>query len=161
MSMVRRIGLALLLLPLLELVAFVAVAMVVGFWRAVALALLTSVLGALLLRSGGGSHLRRFRTAWGERVEISADAAGRGAFRMVAGLLLLVPGFVTDVAGLLLLLPATRRRIGDLINRVIAGAAGRGGTEPVVDLAPDEWQRQDEGSAPDVRPPRRLDDRRD
>jgi len=142
MSIAKRIGLTLLLLPLAEIAAFVLVAIAVGVWAAALLVLLTSVAGALLLRLGGRAHLERVRGAIGGRLEVSAEAAGRGVFIVLAGLLLLIPGFLTDILGLLILLPATRRRIGSLVNRSLAAAFG--GPDPgpsVVDLDPDEWQR--------------------
>src|SRR5690606_8239792 len=130
----------------------------VGIWTAVLLTLLTSVLGALLLRLAGRAHLRRFRNSLGEQMEFTADAAGRGIFMVFAGILLLVPGFLTDAVGLLLLLPATRRGIGRFINRTIARASAQGGPA-TIDLDPDEWRRNSDRTPPDA-PPRPLSDRR-
>jgi len=141
MMTARRIATTLLLLPLAEVVVFVAVALAVGFWQAVLLAMVTSVVGALLLRLAGQTHLRRFRDAPG--IAITADESGRGLVMALAGILLLVPGFITDLAGILLLVPATRRRIGALVNRWIANALGRDpNAAEVVDLEPDQWRRE-------------------
>lgn len=140
MNIARRIAMALLWLPIAEIVVFILVALALGFWAAALLMLLTSVLGALLLRLAGRTHLRQFRNAPG--VVLTADATGRGLTMVLAGILLVVPGFITDVAGLLILLPATRRRIGAFVNGIIARAAGHDMSAPqVVDLDPDEWQR--------------------
>jgi UPF0716 protein FxsA len=140
MNIARGIVMALLWLPIAEIVVFVLVALALGFWAATLLMVLTSVLGALLLRLAGRTHLRHFRNAPG--IVLTADATGRGLAMVLAGILLLVPGFITDVVGLLILLPATRRRIGSFVNGLIARAAGRDMNDPqVVDLEPDEWQR--------------------
>lgn len=141
MIIARRIAIALLWLPIAEIVVFVLVAVALGFWMAVLLTLLASVMGALVLRLAGQTHLRRFRDSPG--VVLSADAAGPGLAMVLAGLLLVIPGFITDIAGLLILLPATRRRIAALVSGLMAQAAGRAMNDPqVVDLDPDEWRRQ-------------------
>src|SRR5262245_2027226 len=158
MIIAQRIAMTLLLLPLAEVAVFVAVALAIGFWQAVLLTMLTSVLGALLLRLAGQTHLQRFRNAPG--IVLTADATGRGLVMVLAGILLLVPGFITDAAGLLLLLPATRRRIGVSINRWLADAFGRDPhAPPVVDLDPDEWRRQPGQQPPSGSgdPPRQID----
>jgi len=125
MMTARRIATTLLLLPLAEVVVFVAVALAVGFWQAVLLAMVTSVVGALLLRLAGQTHLRRFRDAPG--IAITADASGRGLVMALAGILLLVPGFITDLAGILLLVrtDGTFERTvtdGDIRRLLLAGA---------------------------------------
>lgn len=140
MIIARRIVTALLWLPIAEIVIFVLVSVALGFWVAVLLSLLTSILGAVVLRLAGRTHLRRFRNSPG--VVLTADAAGPELAMVLAGILLVIPGFITDLAGLLILLPATRRRIAALVSGLMAGAAGREMNDPqVVDLDPDEWRR--------------------
>lgn len=152
MSTAERIAKALLLLPLAEIVVFVAVAVAIGFWLAVLLSLATSVLGAILLKVAGNTHLRRFRTSLAEGMEISADTAGQGVFLVLAGVLLLIPGFITDIIGLLILLPVTRRAIGSVIGASLSSVIRRQpGAADVVDLDPDEWQRNGDRSPPDRR----------
>jgi UPF0716 family protein affecting phage T7 exclusion len=59
---------------------------------------------------------------------------------MIGGILLVLPGFITDVAGALLLLPTTRRLIGAAIGRAVKKQ--RAARQPeVLDLAPDEWHQ--------------------
>ncbi len=133
--------------PLAELVTFIAVAVAVGFGTAVGLALLTSVLGILVLRYGGGAHIRRFRAGLNQAgiSALSADAAG--SFTLVAGILLLLPGFISDILGLSLLIPAVQRRLGARLRRAFGdGPAARPGT---VDLAPDQWHRVPEARIED------------
>ena len=164
MIMARRLAIALMWLPITEIVVFVLVAMALGFWKAALLMLLTSVLGALVLRFAGRTHLRQFRNSPG--VVLTADATGHGVAMVLAGILLVLPGFITDLAGLLILLPATRRRIAALVTGLMARAAGRDMTSPqVVDLDPDEWQRhatrqpqadQDQRKPPSIGPSRRT-----
>lgn len=152
MIIARRFAIALLWLPIAEIVVFVLVAVALGFWVAVLLMLLTSVLGALVLRLAGRTHLHRFRNS--PRVVLTADAAGPGLAMVLAGILLVIPGFITDLAGLLILLPATRRRIAAFVSGLMAHAAGRNVNDPqVVDLDPDEWQRQSQADKDQRKPP--------
>jgi UPF0716 protein FxsA len=130
---------ALLALPFAELAVFIAVAAAIGFGYAVLLVLATSFAGAMLLRHGGRVHVARLRVVMGpQRIHaMHADASGLAV--LVCGILLLIPGFITDVAGVVLLIPALRRGLGRAFRR----AAEREMTarEAVVDLKPGEWQR--------------------
>lgn len=142
MNMAKVLLLSVLALPFLELAAFVAVASTIGFGPALALLLATSFAGALLLRHAGGSHVARVRVAMAEGNFSSLTADSTGGIMLLAGILLLIPGFITDVAGLLLLLtPLFSNRRGPPPR-----------TNGVVDLEPEQWRQ-----VPDPR----LSDRRD
>jgi UPF0716 protein FxsA len=138
---------ALLALPFAELAVFIAVAATIGFGYAVLLVLVTSFAGAMLLRHGGRAHVARLRVVMGpERIHaLHADAPGIAV--LLCGILLLIPGFITDAAGLVLLIPALRRALGRAFRR----AAEREMTtrEAVVDLKPGEWQRMPQRRLPD------------
>jgi UPF0716 protein FxsA len=134
--------------PFAELVIFIAVAVAVGFGPAVGLSLLTSVLGVLVLRYGGGAHIQRFRASLNQAgmSGLSTDAAG--SFTVVAGILLLLPGFIGDVLGLLLLIPMVQRWLGARLRRAFGGNTPP--TQPgTVDLAPDQWRRVPEARIED------------
>jgi UPF0716 protein FxsA len=90
--------LALLALPFLELAVFVAVTAMIGFGWALSLVAAGSAIGLLILRRAGGSHIARMRVALdqGSFTTLQADAWG-GAI-LIAGILLLIPGFITDIA---------------------------------------------------------------
>lgn len=139
--------LALLLLvlwPVAELFVAIKVADAIGVLLTVVLLIAGWPVGVWLLRAEGRSALRRLS---------AAVAAGRppgrevldGALVVVGGLLLIVPGFITDVLGLGLLLPPGRAvaRLGIVRNfrsRVIVGATrfvGRGRPGDVDSTATD------------------------
>ena len=152
MNVAKYLLLAILALPLAELAAFIAVAVAIGFLWAVGLVLATSLAGAMLLRHGGGSHIARVRTAWGEGSLTALQADSTGGIVLLAGILLLIPGFITDFAGLLLLLAP--------LWRTLSAALGRGGPparpDGVVDLAPEQWHQ-----VPDPALPNRDENERD
>ncbi len=144
MNVAKYLLLALLLLPMAELAAFVAVAVAIGFLGAVGLILVTSLAGAMLLRHGGGSHIARVRTAWDQGSITALQADSTGGTVLLAGILLLIPGFITDFAGLLLLLAPLWRRLNAALGRGAAPAR----TDGVVDLAPEQWHRVPDPALP-------------
>jgi UPF0716 protein FxsA len=152
MTFLKWLLIALLLLPALELAAFVAVALAIGFGWAVLLLLFGSFCGLLLLRHGGGSHIARIRSAMNGRSFTALEADGRGGLIILSGLLLLVPGFITDaLAVLLLILPLLHMAAGRLGVRQ---PPPRRSPDGVLDLEPDDWHR-----VPDPRLPEREDRR--
>lgn len=96
-----------LLLPVLELYVFVQVAGSVGFGTALLGAVVATSVGIWLVKQQGLGVLRRANDKVA-RGEPPADEVVNGTLLLLAGVLLLVPGFVTGAAGLLLLLPPVR-----------------------------------------------------
>lgn len=93
--------------PVLEVFVFIEVGRAIGWLAALLVLLGTSVLGAQLLRIQGRSAIERVSLAVSER-RAPAGAAIDGALGLLGGVLLAVPGFVTDLLGAILLFPPTR-----------------------------------------------------
>jgi UPF0716 protein FxsA len=106
--------------PVVEVFAFVEVGRAIGWLLAVALLFGTSVLGARLLLIQGRSAIARVSLAVSEH-RAPARAAIDGALGFLGGVLLVIPGFVTDVLGALLLLPPTRTLARRWVSRHYAG----------------------------------------
>jgi UPF0716 protein FxsA len=103
------------MLPLVELFVFVQVVHWIGALNAVALLLIISVVGVIIVRRQGIGVYRRVR----EQLRVGTVPTVElvdGLLILVAGILLILPGFVTSVVGLLLLLPPVRN-IGHRILR--------------------------------------------
>jgi UPF0716 family protein affecting phage T7 exclusion len=147
MNVAKWLLLALLALPLAELAVFIAVAQIIGFVWALTLVLATSLAGALVLRHAGGNHIARVRVALGEGSFTALQADSSGGLILLAGILLLIPGFITALMGLVLLIGPLRRALG--------AAMGLGQTRPrgdgVVDLPPEQWRRVGDPALPDRR----------
>ncbi|HVV60181.1 MAG TPA: FxsA family protein [Pseudolabrys sp.] len=154
MIVAKWLLLAVLALPVAELAVFILVASAIGFGLAVMLQLGFSLAGMLVLRFGGGTHVSRVRTAWGAGNLNTLQADGAGFFTLLAGILLLIPGFITDAVGVLLLVAPLRRILGTLFLRVMRAPSPRG--DGVVDLKPEEWRQVPEERIAD----RREDHRR-
>jgi UPF0716 protein FxsA len=157
--MVKWIIGAILLLPLAELAVFIVVAATIGLFHALGLMLATTLVGLLLLRHAGRAQITRFRDAVAETGGIGIEV-GTGSFLVVlAGLLLFLPGFLTDAIGLLLLIGPLRRFLGGMVSRWAGQDAEpnrRRGDRSVVDLEPDEWRQ-----VPDRELQNRSNERRD
>jgi UPF0716 protein FxsA len=138
MNVAKWLLLTLLALPFLELVVFVIVAETIGFAWVLTLVLASSLAGMLVLRHAGGSHIARVRVALGEGRFTALQADSSGGLILLAGILLLIPGFITDIAGLLLLMAG-------LLQPAKAPVRGDG----VVDLEPEQWRRVRAPALPD------------
>lgn len=98
---------ALILVPLIEIGLFIEIGGALGLWPTLALILVTAALGAGLMRAQGFAAMMRMRDAM-ERGEDPRGPLAEGAMILVAGALMLTPGFFTDALGLLFLLPPVR-----------------------------------------------------
>ncbi len=121
--------LLLIVAPLVELYVIIQVAHVIGPWQTIALLVVESLIGAWLLKHQGLSVLRRASVAVNEG-RVPGKEVVDGLLLLVAGALMLAPGFVGDVIGWLLLLPPTRALIRIPIVRRFekGGFAGLGTT---------------------------------
>lgn len=102
-------------IPLLEIYLFIKVGEVIGAWPTVLAIVLTAVIGVALLRHQGLSTMSRFQQQV-QCGELPATTMLEGMMLVIAGALLLTPGFFTDAVGFLLLVPFARLAI---INKVV------------------------------------------
>jgi len=93
--------------PILEIAVLIQVGSIIGTWPTVGLVILTAVVGTALLRAQGMATLARAQEAL-NRGEAPLREVFDGACLLVAGVLLLTPGFVTDSLGLSLFLSPVR-----------------------------------------------------
>lgn len=113
------------LIPVVELSVLIRVGEILGTWTTIGLVLFTAVLGVSLVRSQGLSTLMQVQQKLA-RGEAPGQEIVEGMMLAMAGVLLVIPGFVTDFIGLLLLTPLTRRPIAALVFkrmqlRVVSG----------------------------------------
>lgn len=119
-------------LPLLEIAVFIQVGGILGIWPTIAATIATALAGSILLRAQGLAALGRARAQM-DRGELPAREMFEGVCLVLAGALLLVPGFVTDAIGLLLFFPPFRELLRLLIARHLATKAARGEARVFVD----------------------------
>lgn len=121
----------LLLLPLLEIYFLIRVGQVIGALPTIFLVVFTAVLGALLVRLQGFATLARLQRTLALGGMPAADLL-EGAVVLLAGILFLIPGLLTDLVGFLCLIPALRQALirGVLSRRLRPAGAQQPGHGP-------------------------------
>ncbi len=95
-------------IPVLELIILIKVGAWIGVAPTIALILLTGIAGAYLARTQGLDLAMRIQRELNEG-RLPAEELLDGAMVLVGGILLLTPGFFTDLSGFILLVPGTRQ----------------------------------------------------
>jgi UPF0716 protein FxsA len=111
---------AFLLVPIVEIYVILQVGHLIGGWPTVALLVFESLLGAWIVRREGRRAWRALTTTFREGGLPERELAD-AALVLVGGVLLLTPGFVTDVFGFLFVLPFTR----PVVRWVLSAYVGR------------------------------------
>ena len=99
-----------LIFPLLELFIMIQIGTEIGAIWTIFVIVFTGVFGALLLRQQGFSSMMRVRESM-NRGEIPALPLFEGFIILIAGILLIIPGFITDAIGLFFLITPIRQWI--------------------------------------------------
>ena len=114
MNIGRLLLLAVLSLPILELYVLIKLIGALGFLLTLALLVSAATVGMVLLRVQGFSTLLRVRQALLQG-ELPAREMIESGLIAAGGLLLLLPGILSDVLAFACLLPATRRRLAGYV----------------------------------------------
>ena len=101
-------------IPLMEIYFLIQVGDVIGALPTIVLVVGTAVLGVALLRIQGISTVARMQMSL-QRGELPAQTILEGVMLLLAGGLLLTPGFVTDFLGFLLLVPYLRQKLAETL----------------------------------------------
>ena len=110
MKVLHLLFLLFITIPLVEIYLLLEIGGVIGAVPTIGLVVLTAVAGAGLVRAQGFSTILQVRRSM-EAGEIPAVAIIEGIFLLVAGALLLTPGFLTDAIGFGCLIPPLRRAL--------------------------------------------------
>ena len=116
--MLLKLFLAFTIIPIIEIYLLIEIGSMFGALTAVTLVILTGFLGAFLARMQGLQTLYRIQESLREGRMPSGELLD-ALLIVIAGLVLLTPGFLTDSAGFLLLIPATRNAIKNWLRRQI------------------------------------------
>jgi len=122
MSFARLLALF-IIIPVIELSLFLTLGKYVGIPGTLALIVATALLGASLTRWQGMKTMQRFQERLGQG-QIPGGEVISGVLILVAGALLLTPGFLTDFLGFSLLIPPVRTVIGQFVMKTYAKSLG-------------------------------------
>lgn len=150
----------LLIVPLAEIGAFILIGREIGVLWTLAMVFVTAVVGSVLLRVQGFGLLARIQ-AETEAGRVPGRELVHGVMILIAGVLLLTPGFITDSIGFLLFVPFVRDAgwslLKNKISVVSAGRFGRGAefrprndpqASPTIDLDEDDFRRDPDSNSP-------------
>ncbi|NVL91489.1 MAG: membrane protein FxsA [Desulfobacterales bacterium] len=114
--MLLKLFLAFTLVPFVEIYILIKIGSYIGAFNTVVVIILTGLLGALLARYQGLQTVLRVRESL-QRGEIPGSEMLDALLILLAGIVLLTPGFLTDAAGIMLLVPRTRSLCKQWIRR--------------------------------------------
>ncbi len=159
----------LLIVPLTEISLFIVIGGKIGAFWTIGLVLFTAVLGSILLRIEGIKTFTQISNKLNSG-EIPGEELVKGMMILIAGVLLLTPGFLTDTIGFSLFLAPVRKVIWNFLSTrfkpigsfshpsAAPGSRTRPGTNPnVVDLDPEDFHEQPNDTSPWAT---RLDDKK-
>jgi UPF0716 protein FxsA len=140
--------LAFLCIPIAEIAVFIKAGQIIGLGWTLAVVVLTAIIGTALLRRQGLKVLSQTQQKL-DRGELPVGELFDGICLLVAGALLLTPGFITDFVGFALFIPPVRLLLGTFIlsrfvksgnsriwingEEVGPGAGRRSGGGPIID----------------------------
>ncbi len=102
--------LAFLAVPLIEIALFIQIGGLIGLWPTLAIVVATAVAGTMLVRSQGALAMNQLRGSF-SNLDDPTEPLAHGAMILIAGALLLTPGFFTDAVGFSLLMPPVRQAV--------------------------------------------------
>ncbi len=112
-------------IPILEITVLIEAGRQIGVASTIILVILTGIAGAFLARSQGFQLLARIQADL-QAGRVPAEELFDGAMILAGGVVLLTPGFCTDLIGFLLLTPATRSHIKKWLRRWVEKKVARG-----------------------------------
>jgi UPF0716 protein FxsA len=153
MSFAKWVVVGLLILPIAEIVVILLVAALIGWLWVLFIVLASSLVGALVVRRSGVENLRRFRSAVEAEGIRGINLETPGLAAIVGGILLILPGFITDILGAALFVGPVRRWAAATFGWTIGRRRQRRADTGIIDLGPDDWRQLSETPIEDQRDP--------
>ncbi|MFH1415651.1 MAG: FxsA family protein [Elusimicrobiota bacterium] len=97
-------------LPLIELVLLLKIGSYIGIFNTISIVLFTGITGAYLAKTQGLAVLGKIQNEL-NMGSIPGDRLLDGVLILAGGILLLTPGFITDITGFATLIPVTRNML--------------------------------------------------
>lgn len=112
-----------IIVPIIEITVLMQVGELIGPWPTVAIVIFSAWLGAKYVRQQGLATLQSVQTKMAQG-EMPSSEIVTGLMLLVAGVLLVTPGFVTDIFGLSLLVPKVRQALAGSVQKHIKTGQG-------------------------------------
>lgn len=98
------------LVPVIELALLIKIGSIIGLFNTIAIVIMTALIGAYMVKLEGIGVMYRIQQNMQEGI-FPAEELINGMMILIAGALLLTPGFFTDVIGFLMVFPVSRNYI--------------------------------------------------
>jgi UPF0716 protein FxsA len=136
--------------PILEIALFIQAGDIFGLWPTLAAIVATAIIGGALIRAQGLATIDRARRSV-DQGQAPVHEVFTGICLLLAGALLMTPGFLTDSVGFLLLVPPFRRVLGQkLMEALFYGRKGRFWVNGEEVVPPGQWREESPRDAIDV-----------
>jgi UPF0716 protein FxsA len=142
----QSIFLIVLLIPFIEIYLLLKVGGTIGAFPTIFLVVFTAVLGTWLLRQQGFATFKRLQDNLAQG-KVPAYEMIEGPIILVGGILLLTPGFITDIMGFACLIPQLRRKIAQYVienHLVQSGGQFQWGKARENDVLEGEFRKEDD-----------------
>ena len=122
-----------ILIPFIELAILVKIGTMIGFWYTMSVVVVTAIVGASLARYQG---LKVYSRIQGElnSGRIPSEDMLDAMFVFAGGIVLLTPGFITDIAGIMFLTPVTRKIFKSHLKNILGDRIRRYNKETTVSI---------------------------
>jgi len=108
----------LILIPAIEITVLIGSSHVIGLWSTFAMIVFTGIVGVYLAKRQGFKIVREIQFRL-NRGEMPGDAVLDGIFVFIGGILLVLPGYVTDIIGFIFVIPVTRALLKPIVMKWI------------------------------------------
>ena len=115
-------------MPIAEIALLLQVGDMIGGWNTVGLIIVTAFVGAYLVRQEGLSTLQKAQQKMANN-EVPGKEMMEGLMLVIAGVLLVTPGFITDIIGFLFVLPFSRQLMAGQLAKQMTVRAVQGGNQ--------------------------------
>ena len=114
-----------IIIPVTELYILIEVGKKIGSLTTIGVIILTGIIGAYLVKGQGFMILRKIQNDLNEGI-MPGDSLIQGAIILAGGILLLTPGFVTDIVGFIFLIPVSRNIVKKYLLKWLKGKIKEG-----------------------------------
>jgi len=109
-----------IIIPVVELYTLIEIGKKIGTLPTIGIIILTAILGAYLVKNQGFIILKKIKNNIDEGI-MPGDSLIQGAIILAGGILLLTPGFITDIIGFIFLIPGSRKIVKKYLLKWLKG----------------------------------------
>jgi UPF0716 protein FxsA len=138
------------LLPIIEISLLISIGEQIGGWNTVAIVIVTALVGSYLVRQQGLSTLLQAQQKM-QQGAMPGQEMAEGLLLVIAGVMLVTPGFITDFLGFLFCLPMTRPLIAKaLLTKLSVNVVGQGQPGAFHQGSGPDFRHKSHGSNDDI-----------